>query len=87
MDEPPYEINGNAIPVTGISPKFMPIFIKNDAERNEMVPIRNKYLNGDSFFSNNFLMSLKIRIEYKIITHIPPIKPNCSTSDANAKSV
>ena len=85
-NEPPYEMNGNGSPVTGISPIVIAIFTVTWNKKIVAAPIVKSVTNGSSFVLQ--IEDARHRNSAnKPRTAAHPTKPNCSPSTLKIKSV
>ena len=85
-NEPPYEMNGNGSPVTGISPIVIAIFTVTWNKKIVAAPIVTSVTNGSSFVLHIDDARHKNNANNtRIVAH--PTKPNCSPSTLKIKSV
>ena len=83
---PPYEINGNGTPTTGIIPITIPILINTWLKNIDIRPITINFVNIDLVLIA-IASELIITMKYNIIKIKPPIKPSSSVKKEKMKSV
>ena len=83
---PPYETKGRETPTIGISPIFIPTFVRNSVERRKKEHTANILRNMSSESFEITIILYKRNEKVKTIIN-PPTKPNSSDRVAKIKSV